>query len=70
MDLLDIAWREPQHPVHKLIADPPQKAFSKPALIGIDIEFKQPVDDHQQQEDAAQRHQARHAVKGNAVRIQ
>lgn len=46
---LEIAG-EAQDPVDELEADSPQKPLAEPALVGIDIELEEPVDDHEQQE--------------------
>ena len=63
LDPLEDAGREAQHPVDELEADAPQHALAEPALVGVDVEFEQAVDDDQEQEDAAQRKQHAGAVE-------
>ena len=50
--------------VDELIAQPPQHALAEPALIGVDVELEEAVDDDEQEKDAAQCHEQQH---GNAV---
>ena len=58
---LELAGRKAQDAVDELEADAPQHAFAEPALVGVDVEFEEAVDDDQQQEHQAERHQRLHA---------
>ena len=52
-----------QHPIDQLEADAPQHPLAEAALVGIDVEFEEAVDDDQQQEHDAQRDQRLLAVE-------
>ena len=65
---LELAGREAQHAVDELVAQAPQHALAEAALVGIDVELEEAVDDDEQQEDAAQRHQHLEAVELEARR--
>ncbi len=58
-----MAGRKPQDLVDKFEANTPQKPFAKPALVGIDVIFEEPIDDNKRKERQAERHQHRHAVE-------
>ena len=47
---LEVDRRKPQHAVDQLEADTPQHALAEPALVGVDVEFEEAVDDDQQEE--------------------
>src|SRR5262249_30676111 len=55
--------RKAQYPVDQLEADAPQHALAEPALIGVDVELEEAVEDDQPEEDQAQRHQHLQAVE-------
>ena len=53
LDALEHTGREAQHAVDELEAEAAQHALAEPALVGIDVEFEQAVDDDEEQEGAA-----------------
>ena len=52
-----------QQSVDKLEAQLAQHALAQPALVGVDVELEQAVDDHQEQEDQGKRHQGVEALQ-------
>ena len=64
---LEDAGGKAQHAIDKLEADAPQHALAEAALVGIDVEFEEAVDDDQQQEHDAQREQMLLAVELDAA---
>ena len=45
---LNMLGREAQHAIDQLEADAPQHALAEPALVGVDVELEEAVDDDQQ----------------------
>ncbi len=68
LDPLEVAGREAQHLVDQFETDAPQHAFAEPALVGVDVELEDTVDDDQPQEDEAQAHQRLGAVEFESVK--
>ncbi len=55
--------RKTENPVDQLETDAPQHTFAEAALIGIDIELEEAVDDDQQKENQTEPHQHLNAVE-------
>ena len=60
---LEVMRRKPQDAIDEIETDTPQHAFAEAALVGVDVEFEQAVDDDQQEEHKAQGKQRRRAVE-------
>ena len=58
---------EAQDPVDELVAQTAQHALAEAALVGVDVELEQAVDDDVAQEGHAQRDQGAHAVELEAL---
>ncbi len=64
---LELGRGEPQDPVDEIEADPPQQPLAEPALVGVDVELEEAVDDDEQQEDGAQCVERLHARQRKAL---
>ena len=54
LDLAEMQLREAQHAVEQLVAQAAQHALAHAALLGVDLELEDAVDDDEHQEEQAQ----------------
>ncbi len=67
LDALEMPGREAQDLIDQLEADAAQHALAKPALVGVDIELEETVDDDQRQENQTQADERLCAVEVETV---
>ncbi len=63
LDPFELGWRKAQDAIDKFKADTAQQSLAEAALIGVDVELEETVDDHEQQEHQAESIQRLHACQ-------